>query len=297
MLLPLSAMSQTSLSIGSFNINGGETKDISISLNNPDDEITLVQFDLRLPSGLSLKQTSGEYDIDIAGRTNWRNHSLNANATDGIIRFLLASQSNTVISGTSGAIIKMTLTASSSFNGGVIRLENILLVTPNEKEIKPADVVFEVKGTSPSEKLTLSANPSGGSVDSGTKVYLTASANGTTVSGANIYYTLNGSTPSTSSKKYTSSGISITADCTLKAIAYKDGYETSSVLTASYTVKSASSSGIAINASNFPDENFRNYLLSQDYGKDGVLTEEEIKKSNKLPSFSPAFFFLYVEDS
>ena len=34
---------------------------------------------------------------------------------------------------------------------------------------------------------------------------------------------------------------------------------------------------IAINKENFPDEAFRNYLLSQDYGKDGKLTEEEIK--------------------
>ena len=34
--------------------------------------------------------------------------------------------------------------------------------------------------------------------------------------------------------------------------------------------------GIAINETNFPDEVFRNYLLRQSYGQDGVLTEEEI---------------------
>jgi len=34
--------------------------------------------------------------------------------------------------------------------------------------------------------------------------------------------------------------------------------------------------GIAIDATNFPDENFRAWLLSQDYGQDGLLTEEEI---------------------
>jgi Leucine-rich repeat (LRR) protein len=33
---------------------------------------------------------------------------------------------------------------------------------------------------------------------------------------------------------------------------------------------------LAIDATNFPDENFRNYLLAQDYGSDGVLTAEEI---------------------
>ena len=33
---------------------------------------------------------------------------------------------------------------------------------------------------------------------------------------------------------------------------------------------------VAIDATNFPDPNFRNYLLAQDYGKDAVLTEEEM---------------------
>ena len=43
-----------------------------------------------------------------------------------------------------------------------------------------------------------------------------------------------------------------------------------------------SPSGIAIDKKNFPDENFRNWVLAQDYGQDGVLTEEEIAKINKI---------------
>lgn len=35
--------------------------------------------------------------------------------------------------------------------------------------------------------------------------------------------------------------------------------------------------GIDISAENFPDENFRNYLFAQEYGSDGVLTEDELK--------------------
>ena len=40
------------------------------------------------------------------------------------------------------------------------------------------------------------------------------------------------------------------------------------------TVKAAGD--VAINNTNFPDANFRNWLLSQTYGADGILTEEEI---------------------
>ena len=80
----------------------------------------------------------------MAGRTTWRKHSLEANATDGIIRFLLASQSNTLIDGTSGALITMNVVADASFIGGTIQLENILLVAPDETEIKPANVSYEI---------------------------------------------------------------------------------------------------------------------------------------------------------
>ena len=34
--------------------------------------------------------------------------------------------------------------------------------------------------------------------------------------------------------------------------------------------------GISIDANTFPDDNFRNWVLEQDYGKDGLLTENEI---------------------
>ena len=34
---------------------------------------------------------------------------------------------------------------------------------------------------------------------------------------------------------------------------------------------------VAINAANFPDGCFRSKLLGQDYGKDGILTKEEIE--------------------
>lgn len=89
----------------------------------------------------------------------------------------------------------------------------------------------------PAPKLVLSASPGGGQVSVGTKVTLTAKANGSTVSGCDIYYTTNGTTPTKSNgTKYASTGIIINNACTLKAIAYKDSYETSDVLMETYTV-------------------------------------------------------------
>lgn len=150
MLMPLSVMAaNATLSIESFGIKAGETKDVLIDLSNPSDEITLVQFDLNLSDGLSVAMDGSEYAIDIAGRTTYKKHSLDANATNNVVRFLLSSTKNTVLEGTSGAIISISLTANNYFNGGTIRLENILLVTPNETEIKPADVEYAISNDTP----------------------------------------------------------------------------------------------------------------------------------------------------
>lgn len=68
----------------------------------------------------------------------------------------------------------------------------------------------------------------------------TISISGTTAtincstSGATIYYTLNGNTPTTSSTQY-SSPITLSAACTIKAIAVKSGMNNSSVASQTYT--------------------------------------------------------------
>lgn len=40
--------------------------------------------------------------------------------------------------------------------------------------------------------------------------------------------------------------------------------------------------GTKINEENFPDENFRNYLLSENYGEDKVITDEEISSIKEI---------------
>lgn len=77
---------------------------------------------------------------------------------------------------------------------------------------------------------TPTASALSGEISQGTKVTLS-----TQTDGATIYYTTDGSEPTTSSSKYTEE-LTIDANTTIKAIAVKEGMETSSVATFTYTI-------------------------------------------------------------
>jgi hypothetical protein len=92
-----------------------------------------------------------------------------------------------------------------------------------------SDILTVAYMVSDSVVATPTANPSGGAVSAGTQVTLS-----TTTTGADIYYTLDGSNPDNTKTKY-EAPITVTEALTIKAIAIKDGTG-SDVLTAVYTV-------------------------------------------------------------
>ena len=88
-------------------------------------------------------------------------------------------------------------------------------------------------------------NLPGGTYSSPQTVYISDSTDGTKRSGTTIYYTIDGSTPTTHSKVFSnptrgvrSSGpITVSATETIKAIAVAKGYTNSAVASVTYTIK------------------------------------------------------------
>lgn len=90
--------------------------------------------------------------------------------------------------------------------------------------------VYTGFGTTKRTVATPTATPVAGTYTGSQSVTLA-----TATEGADIYYTTDGSAPTTSSTKY-SGAITVSTTTTIKAIAVKDGMEDSDVLTAAYTI-------------------------------------------------------------
>ncbi|SET34187.1 Leucine rich repeat-containing protein [Natronincola peptidivorans] len=106
-------------------------------------------------------------------------------------------------------------------------------------------------GSSTASVSGITATPSAGKAAMGTSVTLS-----TATTGATIYYTLDGSTPTTSSNQYTNP-ITINAATTIKAIGAKSGMNNSSVATFSYTVDETTKPKMTVSPSQVTiDNNF-----------------------------------------
>lgn len=84
-------------------------------------------------------------------------------------------------------------------------------------------------------------------------------------SGATIYYTLNGTTPTTSSTQYTGA-ITLSSACTIKAIAVKSGMNNSSVASKSYS----------------PSSTWRDYVTSAENVTNNEFVAAYVDANNKL---------------
>jgi len=75
------------------------------------------------------------------------------------------------------------------------------------------------------------------------------------------------------------------------------------LITASLLTTATAFADVQINETNFPDENFRKWILSQDYGSDGVLTNAEIESimsidvsNQNISDLTGINFFKYLDN-
>ena len=162
------------------------------------------------------------------------------------------SQSVTISDSTSGSTIYYTTngsapsTSSTKYSGAITvaaseTLKAIAMVT-GAAASNTATATYTITAvTAPPPPTQTAATPvfslAAGSYSGTQSLTITDST-----SGASIYYTTNGATPTTSSTKY-ASPISVSSTETVKAIAVASGFTNSAVASAAYTISSSSTSG------------------------------------------------------
>jgi hypothetical protein len=183
----------------------------------------------------------------IAAKTGWSNSSVaSAGYTitgtvatptfSPVAGTYTSAQAVTISSSTSGATIYYTTdgsapttsstlyTAPATVSSTATLRAYAILANWNDSAVGSA--VYTITGTVATPTFSVAA----GTYTSAQLVVLS-----TTTPGATIYYTTDGSTPTTSSTQY-SSALNVTATETLKAIAVKTSWANSSTASASYTI-------------------------------------------------------------
>ena len=114
------------------------------------------------------------------------------------------------------------------------------LTLPNNHNVVVLAVDLTPSGTAPAPAATPTFSPAPGSYSSAQSVTL---SDGT--AGAAIYYTLDGSMPTTGSAKY-GTPISVSSTTTLSAIAVASGYSNSAVSSGTYIIASSGGTSISV---------------------------------------------------
>lgn len=150
-----------------------------------------------------------------------------------------STQSVTITSATGGATIRYTTDGSTpsatsgTIYSGAISMESTttLKAIAYKTGMQDSFVITGVYTINLPQVAAPQFSPGGGSYTSAQSVSITSAT-----SGATIRYTTDGSTPSSTAGTVYSSAISLSANTTLKAIAYKSGMADSSVSSATYTI-------------------------------------------------------------
>ena len=140
------------LYIDDFSIESGKTLNVPVIMDNEITNVAAVQFDIAMPTELSIPQAgNGDYSITLTDRMS-DNHYVIANSKDnGDIRVVAVSFPPSDFSGNSGSVMNIDIQAIENFTGTTeFIVKNVVMTTADaHTEISVPDfvvVVTVVKG-------------------------------------------------------------------------------------------------------------------------------------------------------
>ena len=134
--LPLASRAKDTFYIAPVNIAPGDSKTITLNLDNSQ-VFRGFQTDIELPKGLKIaSKSNGNFDISLTDR-GASSFSVSSNLmSDGSVRILGYSTQGESIKGNQGALVRISVRASSDFSGGYIKLKNSIFSDVNNRDVK-----------------------------------------------------------------------------------------------------------------------------------------------------------------
>ncbi len=128
------------VNIDDFNLAPGETRSIDVKLCNSQ-AYTALQFDLRLPEGLTI--------VSIGKADRIANHNIHSGTLpDGTVRFIAYNMQNADIKGNDGAIITLVVKASQALApNDAIEVSHTVLATASDESFFAPVTVARVGNT------------------------------------------------------------------------------------------------------------------------------------------------------
>lgn len=246
---------------------------IELYLVNESFDIANLQFDILLPEGMEYADY-GEFTDRVPSTTKKGNKTYDFSyqtnvLEDGYTRFMFipGGEMRKIEKG-SGTILYINFKTNANMAAGIhpILMKNIKLVESTTSAITIDDVSsYVIIGDNNPLKTETDINMSSliGSIPS----FVVQAINADIASNAGLkFIDLTGAD---------ALGADFVMPNDQAKIVVKEGSPLAN-LSYAVTSKEPAVEGIAINETNFPDANFRSYLLSEDYGSDGVITDAEI---------------------
>ena len=158
LLITGSIHADDNISVASVTLTPGEVSDVIINCEFTSENITLYQFDLYLPDGVTLaKNAKGRYAAGTTYVLSDRHdeHTVSIAEREGFYRFVVSNSSLYTIAPGSGELLRLKVvadnTVSGTQNGSVKKFS---MFETDETEHAMADVNFELKAPAPPEPVT-----------------------------------------------------------------------------------------------------------------------------------------------
>lgn len=147
MLTMVGMASADNIVVSNVEMKAGETKQITIDLNNPNKTYVAFQFDLVLPEGITIAKNNKNKYIAVIDEDRIDDHTLNvSDVGNNTYRFLAFSLSNAELYGTSGPLVDLTLKADEGITSGTktATVKSQVFTEVSGTQVKWSDVSFSI---------------------------------------------------------------------------------------------------------------------------------------------------------